>query len=227
MPRGVYERTPEMRANIGAASRGRKHSAETRAKMSAAGKGRRHSAETKAKISAAHMGHEVSEETRAKIAASSRGRKHSAETRALLSAIRTGKPMSEEAKAKMSTGRLDSDWARGVRHSLSEEGREAISAVGRRNGSCPAAAAKTSESMRLPWVYVVIDGGEIREFDTKAEAGRFYGVTGGAVSHWQKRGKCVRYLNQGTEGERRAAQSEARLAVKDYAARVAALKRGA
>ena len=50
--------SPEHRAKIGAASRGRTHSPETRAKMSAA-----------------HKGHEVSPETRARMSAAKKGRR--------------------------------------------------------------------------------------------------------------------------------------------------------
>ena len=66
-------------------------SPETRAKLSAAHKGRTDSPETRARKSAAQKGHEVSPEARAKIAAAQRGRTHSPETRARIAAALKGR----------------------------------------------------------------------------------------------------------------------------------------
>jgi hypothetical protein len=88
--------SPETRAKIGAAHKGRKRSAETRALMSAANKGRRHSPEARAKIGAAQVGnknfvgHTHSPETRARIRAANKGRQPSEETRARMSAANIG-----------------------------------------------------------------------------------------------------------------------------------------
>lgn len=71
MPLG-FKHSPETRAKISAANKGRKNpppSPETRAKISAAGKGRKCSPETLARMSAAQKGHAVSWEARAKISA--------------------------------------------------------------------------------------------------------------------------------------------------------------
>lgn len=69
------KRTPETCANISAAKKGFRHSAETRAKLT----GRRHSAEARAKMSAAKKGRPrgpTPAETRAKISAAQAGSKN-------------------------------------------------------------------------------------------------------------------------------------------------------
>lgn len=135
-----YVPTPEARAKIGAAHKGRAVSPETCAKLKAAGKGRVFSEETRAKISISNTGKVMPPETRAKLsawertpeirarmAASQRGRKASAETRAKMSASHTpeerarksaymlGRVLSEETRAKMSAasrGRMHTPEAR-------------------------------------------------------------------------------------------------------------------
>jgi len=60
MPSGIYPHkphTPETRAKIGAANRGRKHTPEERAKMSAAKMGHSVSLETRVKLRAVHIRH--------------------------------------------------------------------------------------------------------------------------------------------------------------------------
>lgn len=72
------KRTPELRALLAAKkigntyNRGRKHTPQARANMSAARKGIKYSAETIARMSAAHIGHKPSQETRAKLSESAR-----------------------------------------------------------------------------------------------------------------------------------------------------------
>ena len=69
--------SPETRAKLAAAHKGRTYSPEARARMSAARKGRPGhpcSPETRARMSAAQKGHDVSPETRAKISAARTGR---------------------------------------------------------------------------------------------------------------------------------------------------------
>jgi hypothetical protein len=83
--------SPEHKAKIGATSRGRTHSPETRARMSRSAKGRVHSPEAIAKMSAAkkgraQKGHPMSPEARAKIAASLKGHLVPPEVRAKISA---------------------------------------------------------------------------------------------------------------------------------------------
>ncbi len=108
--------SPETRAKMSAAGKGKIISSETRAKMSAAAKGKnkgkKHSLETRTKMSAASKGKKKSPEHRAKIAASNKGknkgRKLSPEHRAKLSAAgkgnnsRKGMKNSPEARAKVS-----------------------------------------------------------------------------------------------------------------------------
>jgi len=73
--------SPETRAKMSAAQRGKKLSAERRAKMAAAGIGKKHSAETRAKMSAAAMGnkralgHVQTAEHRAKLDAAREARR--------------------------------------------------------------------------------------------------------------------------------------------------------
>ena len=96
MPKGVYDRTPEMRARKSAAMKGkglgRRLPIETRTKISAALKGNtntlgyRHTSETRAKMSETHKGHagasfKHTPEARAKIVIAGTGRKHSQEAR--------------------------------------------------------------------------------------------------------------------------------------------------
>lgn len=59
--------TPEVRAKMSAAQKGRTHTDTTKAKMSASKKGSRLTAETRAKISASNKGRRLTDETRAKI----------------------------------------------------------------------------------------------------------------------------------------------------------------
>jgi hypothetical protein len=82
--------SPETRAKIGAANRGRRHgpvSAETREKIAASKRGRKLSAEQKAKLVAANRSRTLTEETRAKMRAAKLGRKRG--------------PPSDETKAKI------------------------------------------------------------------------------------------------------------------------------
>ena len=91
---------PNARSRVGI-----KHSPETRAKMSAAHKGRKHSAEHRAKLSAARKGKPMSAETRANMS----GRVWSAESRAKSSASQKGVPKSAETRAKISES-AKIDW---------------------------------------------------------------------------------------------------------------------
>ena len=95
-----YVASPETRARMSAANKGRKHSAETRAKISAANSNP--SPEIRAKQSAANKGRKLSPEHRAKVGAASKGRTHSSETRSKMSAANRGQTRSPEARARMS-----------------------------------------------------------------------------------------------------------------------------
>jgi hypothetical protein len=104
--------SPDARAKVSAALKGRKHSPEHRANNSASKKGRPiwsieararmsitrtgrklhpHSIETRAKISAAKMGHIHSPETRARMSAAHKGRKKSPEHLAAIAAAKAAK----------------------------------------------------------------------------------------------------------------------------------------
>lgn len=82
-------RSPELRARLSAANRGKpghSHTAETRAILRAKATGRKHSAETVAKMRAISTGKKQSAEARAKTSAALKGHAVSAETRAKISA---------------------------------------------------------------------------------------------------------------------------------------------
>ena len=99
--------TPESRAKIGAAQKGRTQSEESRAKISAAKKGKTHSDEARSNMSASQKGKTLSAETRAKIGAFHKGKIVSEETRAKLSEAGKGKTYSDERRAKMGAGRKE------------------------------------------------------------------------------------------------------------------------
>lgn len=93
--------SPEARAKISVALKGRKKSPEHVAKVRAKRLGYKPSVETIAKLSAAHKGKKQSRETKDKRAASHRGKKMSLEARANLSKARTGILHTPETKAKL------------------------------------------------------------------------------------------------------------------------------
>ena len=101
--------SPEHRAKLSKAGKGRINSPETRAKMSEARRGKSLSPESRAKISEARRGKPLSPEHRAKISNGLRGDKHplygkthSPESRAKMSAAHKGKIISVETRQKMS-----------------------------------------------------------------------------------------------------------------------------
>jgi hypothetical protein len=79
-------RSPEAKAKMSAAHRGKILSPETKAKLAAALRGKTHSPEAKAKIGAAFRGKPLAPETKAKLAAALRGRTVSPETKAKIRA---------------------------------------------------------------------------------------------------------------------------------------------
>lgn len=81
--------------------KGYKHTPETRAKMSAAQRGRTFSSEHRAKISAGLRGRKLSPESIAKMAAANRGRPRSPEAIAKTAAANSGRTRSPESIAKM------------------------------------------------------------------------------------------------------------------------------
>ncbi len=120
--------SPETRAKISAACKGKKFSDETRAKISAAKMGKKHSPEARAAMSFAQTGRKHSEETlqkfrnriqtdetRAKIAAAHTGLPKSPEHRENLRLAHLGKALSDETKEKLRvalTGRTVSEATR-------------------------------------------------------------------------------------------------------------------
>jgi len=85
------------------------HTPETRAKMRIANKGRYPSFETRARISAAKKGRKHSPETRAKISATTKGRPWLPARRAKMSAAK--KDVSLEARAKISAAKKGRPWS--------------------------------------------------------------------------------------------------------------------
>jgi hypothetical protein len=125
-----YRHTPETRAKISAAGRGRSmtHSAASRAKISQAKKGNPISVGVRgplslghrAAIAAGNRGKKQSPEAVAKSAMARRGTHHSEETRARISAVLTGTVLSPERVAAAVAGRA------GYQHS--EETKDRIAA---------------------------------------------------------------------------------------------------
>lgn len=114
--------TPETRARMSAAKKGRLFSLEHRANMSAAmkalspeiltkivtaGRNRIFSSETRAKISAANKARVVSTDTRAKHRIAHMGKINSPEVRAKISAAHTGKTRTPETRARMSAAQKE------------------------------------------------------------------------------------------------------------------------
>lgn len=99
-------KSPEHRAKLSAAQKGRKRPPEVGAKIRAAALGRSVSPEHRAKLSAFFKGRKMSPEACAKISAGLRGKKHSPERCAKNSALRKGvkhgRPFSPEHRAKIS-----------------------------------------------------------------------------------------------------------------------------
>ena len=106
----AWKPSPETRAKISAAQRGRIVSAETRAKISAAKQGVKRSAETCAKMSAARLGKKLSNEHRAKMSAARANMSN--ETREKMSVSHRGKKQSPEHVAARFAGKLRAKLAR-------------------------------------------------------------------------------------------------------------------
>ena len=102
MPRGVYERTNEMRANMSVAHKGKNLSDETKDKISAALIGRKLSVETKAKMSVANTGKKLSVKTKTRMSIAQKGKKKTVKHRANISAAMTGKKHTDERRANNS-----------------------------------------------------------------------------------------------------------------------------
>lgn len=98
----IYVRTPETRAKISAAKKGRPLSAEHRRKIGEANKGRVRSPETRLKLREANLGKAMTPETRAKIGAALKGREVSAECRANLSKALKGRLITDDHRRKIS-----------------------------------------------------------------------------------------------------------------------------
>lgn len=125
---GRKEASPETRAKISAALKGRKLSEETKAKISVSNTGKSPGVEARAAMSLAQTGRKHSEETlqkfrtrvqtdetKAKIAAAHTGRPKSPEHRENLRQAHLGKILSEETKEKLRvvmTGRTVSETTR-------------------------------------------------------------------------------------------------------------------
>jgi len=117
--RRMFAASPETRAKISVANKGRHLSAETRAKIGIASRGRHHSPEARAKISAAMKGKPWSQarraadtlETRKKISLAKKGRPWSPETRAKIAEIHKSKPCCPQTRAKLSDAHKGRPWS--------------------------------------------------------------------------------------------------------------------
>ena len=126
---------------------GGKLSPEARANLSAAHKGKIISPEHRSKLSKTLKGRIISPEHRAKISDGLRGRNFSDEHRAKISDARRGKPLSPEHRAKISDG------LRGDKHPLygkthSPKSRAKMSAAHKGKSFSPETRAKMSKSQR-------------------------------------------------------------------------------
>ncbi len=130
--RKMPPRTPEMRANMSKAKKGKKLTEEHKKKISAAGKMRRATPETRVRMSAAQkaIGKTISPEHRAKVSEAQTGRKHTKEARAKMSESRKGKkkpprtPETRENMSKAQIGKKMSPESR-ARMSIAQSARQA------------------------------------------------------------------------------------------------------
>ena len=106
----------------GTGNKGVNFSPQWRAKIGAASRGRKHSEDTKQRISQKLMGHTVSQEIRDKISAGNKGKKRTQEQREAQSLRMMGKVMSDAARAKSSATK------KGKPHPISAEGMANINA---------------------------------------------------------------------------------------------------
>lgn len=133
--------SPETRARLSAAGKGRKHTPEARAKMSVASKGRITTAETRIKIGLAGKGRKHTPEARAKISAAGKVN-FTAEMRAKLIAANTGRSLSADSRAKMSASQKGKIISSEQRAKISEANR-------RRPCVSPETRAKMSASLKF------------------------------------------------------------------------------
>ena len=104
-----WKPTPETRAKMSAARKGRVASPETRAKLSIIQQNRPHhsaTVETRAKMSAAQKGRIIALETREKLSIAMTGKKHSIETLAKISRAHIGMHAKPETCIKIRSSRL-------------------------------------------------------------------------------------------------------------------------
>jgi len=125
---GGAARSPETRAKLSKAHKGRTFSPETRAKMSEARKGSVRSPKTRSKMSESAKKRGISPETFAKmsearkVSEKRKGLIHSPETRAKISAAKKGRTFSPEHRAKLSAA---------IKASMTPERRAKISEANR------------------------------------------------------------------------------------------------
>lgn len=125
-----FIRSPETRAKLSAASKGRRQGAETRAKRSAAMKGKKVSAETLEKIRRTKLSWsaERAQEYRERVRASRLGKAHSPQTREKLSRALKGRnlggALSAETKAKMGLAQKGKQRSPEVKAKLSKLAKE-------------------------------------------------------------------------------------------------------
>ena len=125
-------RSPETRAKMGAASRGRKHSEEVKALLRAQRLGSKAADEVRARMSVAHQGKTKTPDVIEKSAAFWRGRKHSDATKEKIrashgSSREVAKPKrSEKSRSKTSASLKEHYANQGGGRKMSEEAKEKI-----------------------------------------------------------------------------------------------------
>ena len=139
-------KSPEARAKCGAFWRGKKQSPEHRAKNATGNRGRKRSAETRAEIGAAHQGQKrgpMSEEWKSKIGAASRGHTVSDESRAKNAAALRGRTRSPEHCANIAAAK------RGKKQSLEVVAKRVNANRGQKRSE--EVRAKMSAAQREAW----------------------------------------------------------------------------
>ena len=129
--------SPETKAKMSAAQKGKAVSEETRKRLSASAKLRTYSAEICLRMSLVRKGKPQSKEAIARRAAANRGKTRSEESRKRMSAAQKGRKVSEESRVKMSA----------AKQNMSRETREKIAAAQKGKKLTPESIKKRTESL--------------------------------------------------------------------------------
>lgn len=165
------KRSPETCAKISTSQKNR--SPETRARMGAAHKGKTMSPEVRAKIGIAQIGRKHPAEVRARISTSNKGKKHSDQARAKISAAQMGKRASDETRAKLSAARQNMSLEQRTKMSIAQKNREKLS--GR--------LAEIGRARQKPVLQIdKATGRIIRQWESAKIATKDLGMSSGSIS---------------------------------------------